>query len=150
MARFLLDTNVLLRTANGDDAQNSVASDATIQLIADGHDVFLAPQNIIEFWSVATRPLANNGLDWESSRVVQQVQTSLSRFQLVQDDGAIFNAWRRLVADRQVRGKRVHDARLVAVMETHQITHILTFNVADFVRYPKVTAVNPTSITPVP
>ncbi len=31
-----------------------------------------------------------------------------------------------------VIGKRVHDARLVAVCHTHQISHLLTFNVANF------------------
>ena len=149
MPRFLLDTNVLLRTANGADAQNAVASEAFIQVISDGHEVFLSPQNIIEFWSVATRPLANNGLDWDWSRVEQQVQTFLSRFHLLYDNAAIFDAWRRLVVTHQVRGKSVHDARLVAVMETHQITHILTFNVVDFVRYPSITAVNPIGIAPV-
>lgn len=150
MARFLLDTNVLIRIANGLDMQNAVASGATIQLISDGHDVFLAPQNVIEFWSVATRPLANNGLNWDSSRVEQQVQTFLSRFQLLEDNAKIFDAWRQLVVTHQVRGKSVHDARLVAVMQTHQITHLLTFNIVDFVRYPNITTVNPASIAPVP
>ena len=150
MARFLLDTNVLIRTANGLDAQNAIASGATVQLISDGHDVFLAAQNIIEFWSVATRPLANNGLNWDSSRVEQQVQTFLSRFHLLHDNPAIFEVWRQLVVTHQVRGKSVHDARLVAAMQTHQVTHMLTFNVVDFVRYPNITVVSPTSIGLVP
>jgi hypothetical protein len=29
-------------------------------------------------------------------------------------------------------GKRVHDARLVAVCHVHAVTHMLTFNVAHF------------------
>jgi predicted nucleic acid-binding protein len=150
MARYLLDTNVLLRIANGADAQHGPATAATLQIIANGDEICLTPQVVIEFWSVATRPAVNNGLDWAPSRVEQQVQTFLNRFQLLEDVSTVFDAWRRLVAAHDVRGKRVHDARLVAVMETHQLTHILTFNVVDFVRYPAITAVNPTSITPVP
>jgi hypothetical protein len=38
------------------------------------------------------------------------------------------------VAGLGIAGKQVHDARLVAVCHTHALTHILTFNVADFGR----------------
>lgn len=150
MARYLLDTNVLLRIANVADAQHQVATAATLKLISSGNEASVTPQGLIEFWSVATRPVANNGLDWDPLRVEQQLQTFLRRFPLLDDGPAVFDAWRRLVAVHGVRGKQVHDARLVAVMEAHQISHILTFNVAAFVRYPGVTVVNPTSITPVP
>lgn len=150
MARFLFDTNILLRTANGADVQNALASAATLRVLSDGHDVYVAPQSIIEFWAVATRPLANNGLDWEVTRVARQAETFLNQFQIAQDTPAIFDAWRRIVSDQQVRGKQVHDARLAAVMERHQITHILTFNVADFVRYRTITPVNLTSLVSTP
>jgi predicted nucleic acid-binding protein len=42
----------------------------------------------------------------------------------------------------------VHDARLVAVMRTHGVTHILTFNVSDFVRYQSmgIVPVHPSSV----
>ncbi|MEI6442036.1 MAG: hypothetical protein WCO29_02610 [Nostocales cyanobacterium ELA583] len=32
-------------------------------------------------------------------------------------------------------GVNVHDARLVAVILAHGLTHILTFNISDFKRY---------------
>jgi hypothetical protein len=31
-------------------------------------------------------------------------------------------------------GKQVHDARLIAVCHEHAVTHLLTFNMAHFVR----------------
>ena len=40
-----------------------------------------------------------------------------------------------LVIDYRVSGVQVHDARLVAAMLAHGVTHILTFNTADFARY---------------
>jgi predicted nucleic acid-binding protein len=150
MARYLLDTNVLLRIANATDAQHQLAAAATLQLISNGDNLVLTPQTLIEFWSVATRPLQANGLGWEPLRVDLQIQTFLGRFPLLDDVAAIFPSWRRLVEGHQVRGKQVHDARLAAVMDVHQISHILTFNVLDFVRYPNIMAVNPASVTPVP
>lgn len=45
-------------------------------------------------------------------------------------------------------GKKVHDARLVAAMITHQITHLLTFNIDDFKRFSEIVVVDPRSVTP--
>ena len=42
-----------------------------------------------------------------------------------------------------VSGVQVHDARLVAAMHVHAVTHLLTLNDRDFTRYPDITAVNP-------
>ena len=47
-----------------------------------------------------------------------------------------------------VSGVQVHDARLVAAMKSNDVTHILTFNIADFVRYASegIVAVDPTTV----
>jgi len=37
-----------------------------------------------------------------------------------------------------VVGKAAHDARLVAAMNRHALSHLLTFNVSDFKRYPAI------------
>jgi predicted nucleic acid-binding protein len=51
--------------------------------------------------------------------------------------------WRRIVVAYQVSGKSSHDARLVAAMNVHGITQVLTFNVKDFARYPGIQAIHP-------
>lgn len=43
-------------------------------------------------------------------------------------------------------GVQVHDARLVASMIAHAVTHILTSNVADFSRYPGIIVSAPDDI----
>jgi predicted nucleic acid-binding protein len=45
----------------------------------------------------------------------------------------------------EVRGAKVHDARLAAVMQAHGLTRILTFNAADFRRYSDITVLDPSS-----
>lgn len=62
---------------------------------------------------------------------------------LLEDSNALFPAWLSLVANYGVSGKKAHDARLVAAMQVHGISHLLTFNVADFRRYPGITVVEP-------
>ena len=56
--------------------------------------------------------------------------------------------WRRLVVTFGVLGVQVHDARLVAVMKTNDVTHILTFNADDFTRFASegIVAVNPATV----
>jgi len=47
-----------------------------------------------------------------------------------------------------VSGVQVHDARLVAAMTVHGVTHILTLNPTDFARYTTVgiVAVDPLTV----
>jgi predicted nucleic acid-binding protein len=77
--------------------------------------------------------------------------TSLERLLLLApDDPAIYGEWRRLVTAVGVSGAQVHDARLVAVMRVYGLTHVLTFNPADFGRYPGITVVHPRDIAATP
>lgn len=55
----------------------------------------------------------------------------------------IYSVWESLVIQHRVSGKTTHDARLVAAMKVHGVTAILTFNAADFARYPGIDVVHP-------
>jgi predicted nucleic acid-binding protein len=67
-------------------------------------------------------------------------------FTLLPDNELIHPQWRRLVLDQAVSGAQVHDARLVAAMHVHGVTHLLTLNVRDFARYPGITVVHPQTL----
>ena len=58
----------------------------------------------------------------------------------------MYTEWRRLVLTFNVSGVQVHDARLVAAMKEHGVTHILTLNTTDFMRYGSegIVAIDPT------
>jgi predicted nucleic acid-binding protein len=75
-----------------------------------------------------------------------EVRHLLDQFQLLDEAPAAFSNWLHLVASHAVTGKQVHDARLVAVMQAHGVTHLLTFNVADFRRYSDITVVHPDDV----
>jgi predicted nucleic acid-binding protein len=65
---------------------------------------------------------------------------------LLPDNEEVYSIWRALVTANQVRGVQVHDARLAAVMQAHGLTHILTLNQPDFLRYTKIEAVHPSQL----
>jgi len=69
-----------------------------------------------------------------------------SLFPIIDDLPAIYPEWERLVFTYSVKGVQVHDAKLVAAVCIHDLTHILTFNVDDFSRYPEIIAVHPATV----
>lgn len=66
--RILVDTNVLLRSAQPTHPLCSQATNSVARLMRDNHSLFVCPQNIAEFWNVATRPADRNGLGSHTMR----------------------------------------------------------------------------------
>jgi hypothetical protein len=54
----------------------------------------------------------------------------------LRDERRVFDLWLDLVERYNVEGKSAHDARLVAAMQHHSVSNLLTINKADFSRYP--------------
>lgn len=54
--------------------------------------------------------------------------------------------WERIVFEHKVLGKQAHDARLVALMQAHGITHLVTLNTQDFARYQDVIPLTPAEV----
>ena len=69
-------------------------------------------------------------------------------FQLLPDKPGYFAEWQWLVKNYEVKGVNVHDARLVAAMLVHNLTHIITFNGKDFRRYQEITIIDPKNSLP--
>jgi predicted nucleic acid-binding protein len=146
--RYLVDTNVLLRFVDRRDPLHPTMRAAIRKLRQAGHHLYIAPQNCVEFWNVATRPPERNGFGLTPTDTNWSLRLIERLFSVLPEQPTVYLAWRQLVVQFSVRGVQVHDARLVAMMQTHNITHILTTNTADFARYTSigVTAVDPTSV----
>ena len=52
----------------------------------------------------------------------------------------------RIVAIRKVKGVKVYDARLIAIMSIDAVEGILTFNTADFERFRNVRVIHPSTL----
>ena len=144
----LTDSNLLLRSMQPGTPMFAQANHAVTPLLAQGEEMHLVPQCLIEFWGVATRPVPVGGLDLPPAIVQQEVARLKQLFSLLPDTSGIFPVWEQIVASFGVRGKQVHDARIVAAMQVHGISHILTFNTKDFLRYQTlgIAVVHPASI----
>lgn len=148
--KILIDANILIRLANPADPGRIPSIDALDDLLDGGHELVLVPQVLYEFWVVATRPVANNGLEMTVAETDADLAKFCARFEIINDSDGIFPVWRDLVTGHAVVGKLAHDARLVAAMLSHGITHILTFNDQDFSRFDEVVVVNPAAAASLP
>lgn len=114
----------------------------------EGVEPCLAAQNLVEFWAVATRRVDANGLGMSCAWAVAQIVRMRRFFIILSENSDVQPEWERLVARHSVSGKKVHDARLVATMNVHHVSRILTFNTGDFSRYPGLKAINPSGMDP--
>ena len=146
----LLDTNILTRSSEPVHPMHQAAADAVAVLLRQGDDVFLLPQNLYEYWSVATRSVAQNGLGFPPPQAAAEIARFHADFSVLDDLPAILHLWERLVVQHQVIGKNGHDARLVAAMVVHGIDRLLTFNKADFARYQQITVISPQDVLGLP
>jgi predicted nucleic acid-binding protein len=147
---ILLDTNILGRLAQPTHPMHAAARDAVTALQRAGEMLRIVPQNLYEFWVIATRPIAVNGLGFTAPQADAELTRLEALFPLLPETPALVTEWRHLVVAHSVLGKNAHDARLVAAMRTHGITHLLTFNVADFARFPGITVLDPNIVAAPP
>ena len=80
--------------------------------------------------------------------VAPEVARLKNIFLLLPEIPKIFPLWEALVVQHQVSGKPAHDARLVAAMQAHGLTAILTFDKTGFSRYPGIEVRHPAEVAP--
>ena len=141
---YLIDTNVMWRRFHEVGPSFESVKRTLDRLLLRGEDICITSQNLIEFQAVATRPLEVNGLGYSTGEASRAADEMKAMFSFLPDTPAIFNYWRHLVDRHEVIGRQVHDARLVAVMLTYDIAHLLTLNPGHFRRFDEITVVEPT------
>jgi predicted nucleic acid-binding protein len=144
--RYAVDTNVLLRLSDVVDPRHRSIKAALGHLVSRGIDLCFAPQSLGEFWNTCTRPLGANGFGLSIDETELQIQSIEQTMKLLPEDERVYRVWHRLLFSHQVRGVQVHDAHLAAVLEVHEVSHLLTLNGRDFKRFPNVIAVHPQEV----
>jgi predicted nucleic acid-binding protein len=134
---ILLDTNLLARMTSPAHAHCAASRRAVSVLQGRGEKLIIVPQNLYEFWAVATRrpgppPAGQNGLGMTCRQATQWMAYFQRRYTLLTDRSDLVPCWHTLVSSFEIAGMKSFDVRLVAAMQTHGVTHLLTFNLSDF------------------
>jgi predicted nucleic acid-binding protein len=143
---ILFDTNVLLRAAQPGHPQYASAKSAVTTARMRGYRPCLVPQVVYEYWVVATRSAAENGLGMTAMEAEADINQLVRHFHLFRDERAILDRWRQLVVQLRIQGKTAHDARLVAAMDRHGIRHLVTFNDQHFQRFSGIAVFHPNRV----
>lgn len=144
--RLLADTNIVLRWIETDSAEHETTVRALDKLFTQKTHVCICAQVLVEFWVVATRPRAVNGLGLTADEAAVRLREIEETFLLLPEPSDIAKRWADIVTANSVLGKQAHDARLVALMLSHGISQILTLNPQDFARYPEITPLTPAEV----
>jgi len=123
---LLIDTNIIVSNVHRESETHFETIRAVGILKARGYRCCLVPQNLYEFWAVATRPKEKNGLGLTPVKAHSIIDNIGQLGEVLRDPPDLYDVWRRLVVAYNVSGKQSHDARLVAAMTVHGITTILT------------------------
>jgi len=142
----LVDTNVAARSVLVDDPNHTSTIQAVDQLREQGAVLHVTAQVLIEFHALATRPAEANGLGMTAAVASQEARNIEAIYPLLPEVAGIYPLWRRLVDSYGIIGRQVYDTRLVAVMQAHGITHILTMNPTHFRRFTEITVIEPKDV----
>jgi predicted nucleic acid-binding protein len=129
---ILLDTNLLSRITDSKHPHCAAARGAMHTLLSRDVQLSIVPQNLYEFWAVATRMRQVNGLGLTTNEASQWISFFMRRFTLLPDREDLPARWHELVRAHGIKGFRAHDVRLVAAMQCYGIARLLTFNGGDF------------------
>ena len=144
---ILVDTGVLLRAFDKSSSEQRPILRAFRLLRLQGHSLVTTHQNIAEFWNVATRPAsARGGFGLTPDEAERRVVTIEKLGKMLPFNQLCYGVWRQLLVAHNIVGVSVHDARLVASMNSYGITHLITLNSADFKRYAGLVVWRPTDV----
>lgn len=91
---YLADTNILARRVIPSDPIHAVISAALLTLHRRGDTVHIAPQSLIEFQALATRPVKANGMGMSPAQVSAEALALEAVFPMLPETPAIYPLWR--------------------------------------------------------
>ncbi len=129
--RLFLDTNILIYATDESSSWHKYAIHSLSVARANGIELIVSPQILREYLSVTTRHHAMQGTT-QFDNIFNNFQEFTKEFHIVDENRNVLD---KLVREILIAGKQIHDANIVATMQTHRIQLLLTHNLDDFKRF---------------
>ena len=140
--QVFLDTNILVYSRD----EASPFFDKVIKtiegLVVNKATLCIHKQVLREYACVATRA-APNGLGATTERALREIEEFEAAYLVLPDYEGIWPIWKQLVKSNGVKGLRIHDAYIAAVMIGYNIPSILTLNTEDFRCFQEIKPITP-------
>jgi predicted nucleic acid-binding protein len=134
---IFIDTNTLIYSTNTQSPFYNIALSALSNARQNGIELVISVQILREFLASSTR------LQVPLTDILSSLQMFKTNFRVLEDNLQVFNTLENIVQNISVGGRQIYDANIVATMLTHNISHLLTHNVADFNRFSSLVTVMP-------
>lgn len=137
-----VDTNILLAATDTARPEHSRARAVFENSVAAGVHLAISGQVLREYLVVATHPIASNGFGMQPQGAARNAQLFKQRTVFLEDTEAVSDRLHELVERYSLKGSRIHDANVSAVMETYRISRLVTQNVSDFKPFSNIDALS--------
>lgn len=137
-----LDTNVLVYANIASSPLHQRSLEAIQSYVSAGVALWISRQVLREYLATVTRPQVFS--DPVTARTaVTRVRYFQSHFRIAEDGPEVTERLLALVEQIPIGGKQIHDTNIVATMQVHGLSHLLTHNTADFARFAHLITVVP-------
>jgi predicted nucleic acid-binding protein len=134
--RVFVDTNVFLAVTARDRKEHQEAVEFMDQGLRGEVRLFATGQIFREYLVVATRPPEVNGMGLSPEEAVMNMTCFQKAVQFLPEEHESARQLAEFVKKYDLKGKRIHDANLVACMFSNGLRRIKTFNPQDFQGFP--------------
>ncbi|HEY9852907.1 MAG TPA: PIN domain-containing protein [Leptolyngbyaceae cyanobacterium] len=143
--RIYLDTNVLAYIANTKAPQHRVALE--IFRPSETEILCVSSQVLAEFYSYITNP-AILAQPLEPTEAISRIKRicQMPHVCLLSTPVNLFEGWMNLLEERPVTNGGIFDLLHIAIMLSHKITIIYTFNTKDFSWCSQIKAIDPSNL----
>lgn len=142
-----VDTNVLLSATDESRSHHEEARRLIVESGTRGVHLAASGQILREYLVVATRPAEVNGLGLAVADATANLQQFLRYLHTYDETEAVASRLRDLGLGHGLRGKRFHDANIVATMAAHGIRTLVTENEDDFTAFDEIETVTIAGLT---
>lgn len=129
--KVFFDTNILVYLSNEDAPFHAGAVRKFKEFMKDGAEIWISRQVLREYAVVMSRP-ENVERPLKSSEIAEDLNKWQKIFNVGDETNEVTQSLIDLLKRYDLRGKRIHDANIVATMITYDIKNIFTYNTSDF------------------
>jgi predicted nucleic acid-binding protein len=142
-----VDTNILVFANTATAPYHTEAQLALQSFAASGAELWISRQILREYLAVLSRPQPFT-LPLPAATLVADIRRFEAQFCIAEDGPAVTANLLTLLNTIAIGGKQVHDANIVATMQTYGLRRLLTHNTADFARFGALIQVEPLITAP--
>ncbi len=133
---IFLDTNILVYLCNEESRFHEKVV-AIFKHIVEKYDIWISRQVLREYAVVMSRQ-EFYGKTLTSQEIVEDIEKWEKSFNVIDETKEITDNLKNLLVKYDIKGKKIHDANIVASIVNFSIPLIFTFNIKDFQEFEEI------------